>query len=320
MKASKFYCLKSVNKTANIFDYVESIIVSILLILLLLCTSGIHKVQAQTYGPTLFSEDFGTVPAGTSDPLLYRADITGRGTIGSTYTYNPTGQTEDGEYALTPDPTKIHSNAWIDMYDHTSNNGTGLMLVVNAALTKGIFYKREVPGLCFGSQFEFKAYYANVLHQDLGCPDNQIPINVRFEIWDKNPGDNEANSNLAVGGIATNGAKLLALTNTGNVTATNQTWNWSSGYSQTVDWRSTSLVFQVPLSTDGAFIVLRNNSNGGCGNDLAIDDITFRPVIPFTVNYSTTITDYCTTGKITQKAVVATGIVPKELFFIFNGR
>lgn len=184
------------------------------------------QVFAQTYGPALFTEDFGSVPTslpgGVTDPLLYRADISGRGIIGSTYTYNPTGQTDDGRYALTPDPTKIHSSAWIDMYDHTTNDGTGLMLVVNAALQKGIFYKRAIPGLCYNSQFEFKAYYANVIHQILGCSP-QIPINIRFEIWDKDPGDNESNSTVNVGSTGSNGAVLLAATNTGDVNATEQT-------------------------------------------------------------------------------------------------
>ena len=263
---------------------------------ILICLLSASFANAQTYGAPLFTENFGVVPLGTATPLNYRVAITGRGTIGSAYTFNPTGQTDDGKYALTPDPTKIHSTAWIDMADHTANDVNGLMLVVNAALTKGLFYKRTVTGLCYNSQFEFKAYYANVLHKLLGCQD-QIPINIRFEIWSLDPGDLETNSTIVVGNLAPNGAKLLAAMNTGDVAATNQTKSGTT-YSQNVDWRSTSLIFNVPQSTDGAFLVLRNNGNGGCGNDLAIDDITFSPYISFSVCYNAINTNYFSSKKI----------------------
>ena len=97
-----------------------------------------QKLQAQTYGSPLFRENFGIVPAGTVNPQNYRVDISGRGTVGSAYTFNPSGQTDDGKYALTPNPNKIHSDAWIDMTDHTPNDNNGLMLVVNARIDKRI--------------------------------------------------------------------------------------------------------------------------------------------------------------------------------------
>lgn len=268
--------------------------------------------NAQTYGAPLFTEDFGKVPTGTSSPLNYRGEITGRGTIGSAYTFNPAGQTDDGRYALTPNPTKIHSNAWISMEDHTRNDVNGLMLVVNAAFTKGLFYKRAVTGLCFNSQFEFKAFYANVLHQKLGCS-GQIPINIRFEIWSKDPGDSEDNSSIIVGNSAPNGAKLLAAMNTGDVAATAQT-----STSQNFEWRSTSLIFNVPQSTDGAFLVLRNNGVGGCGNDLAIDDITFSPYIPFTVGYDAITTNFCSDKTIKLKGKLNSGSVPANIPYVFQ--
>jgi hypothetical protein len=269
------------------------------------------NANAQTYGAPLFTEDFGKVPAGTSIPLNYRGEITGRGTIGGAYTFNPTGQTDDGRYALTPNPTKIHSSAWINMEDHT-NDQYGLMLVVNAAFTKGLFYKRAVTGLCYNSQFEFKAFYSNVLHQKLGCT-GQIPINIRFEIWSKDPGDSEDNSSIIVGNLAPNGAKLLAAMNTGDVAATNQTQS-----SQNFDWKSTSLIFNVPQSTDGAFLVLRNNGVGGCGNDLAIDDITFSPYIPFTIGYDAITTDYCIDKTIRLEGKLNSGIIPTNIPYIFQ--
>ena len=293
-------------------------LVSFIVILIALIFASI--ANAQTYGAPLFTEDFGTVPTGTANPLNYRVAITGRGTIGSAYTFNPTDQTNDGKYALTPDPTKIHSTAWIDMEDHTANDVNGLMLVVNAALTKGLFYKRAVTGLCYNSQFEFKAYYANVLHELLGCSTNRQPINIRFEIWSVDPGDLETNSAIAVGNFAPNGAKLLAAMNTGDVAATSQTQGGSTKnptYTQNSVWKATSLIFNVPQSTDGVFLVLRNNGDGGCGNDLAIDDITFSPYIPFTVGYDA-ITKYYCSGNITLQGTLASGSIPSTIPYVFQ--
>jgi len=63
----------------------KSTLFSMLLFMLLVFTlPGIRQIQAQTYGPPLFTEDFGTVPAG-NDVNKYRGDISGRGTIGNIY-------------------------------------------------------------------------------------------------------------------------------------------------------------------------------------------------------------------------------------------
>ena len=322
MKSFTLHYTRSSNERTLVYNLKTSSIAGILLLMVLFyCLSGIQKLQAQTYGSPLFTEVFGTVPTGTTNPQYYRTDITGRGTVGSAYIFNPSGQTDDGKYALTPNPTKIHSSDWIDMADHTPNDNNGLMLVVNAALTKGLFYKRAVTGLCYNSQFEFKAYYTNVIHQLLGCSPDQIPINIRFEIWSKDPGDSETNSTVLEGNQAPNGAILLKATNTGDVQSTAQTRSGSYPnytYSQNVSWRSKSLIFVVPQSTDGAFLVLRNNGNGGCGNDLAIDDITFSPYIPFSIGYVKDQTNYCTTGKIKLTATLTSGAIPSAIPYVYQ--
>jgi hypothetical protein len=391
----------------------------LVLTLIFYSLTGIHQIQAQTYGPPLFTEDFGTVPAG-QDVNQYRGEIGGRGTIGNifwfwprtcsgsgwitsvptlevshaltlpaseqgvtewvffpvsvltgtpytgTYLNNPaylwcltgttwtgpnpgscsgtlvrwynvcgtwkignweryrlrtsvpctswSSQMDDGGYALSTNPRYVHSPnggdgsdvSWHDGPDHTAGDVNGMMLVVNATLRKGLFYKRTITGLCYGSQFEYKSYYANVL-KPTACGGNGLPINIRYEIWDKNPGDDEANSLLPVGGTACNGAKLLAQTNTGVVNATT-----------TLTWYSTSIIFIVPQNQDSIFIVLRNNGDGGCGNDLAIDDITFRPFIPFTIGYERIPTDYCATGLIRLKGTITSGSIPPDIPYVFQ--
>jgi hypothetical protein len=359
------------------------LLISVIVVIMMMVYSltGTQSVQAQTYGPPLFTETFGAVPEG-QNANTYRGEITGRGTIGNIYWFWPRtctgsgwitlipptlevsfantlppgeqGVTEwsfvettgtgtwydvcgimkqghweryrlrqsvacaswsstmdDGGYALSTNPRYVHSPnggdgsdiAWHDGPDHTSGDVNGMMLVVNAALEKGLFYKRTITGLCYGAQFEYKSYYANVL-KTTACGGEGIDINIRYEIWSKNPGDDESNALITVGNSACNGAILLAQTNTGNV-----------GESSTLTWYSTSLIFNVPQNQDSIFIILRNNGPGGCGNDLAIDDITFRPYIPFTLGYERVPTDYCTTGLIRLQATLLSGSIPANYVF-----
>ncbi len=214
---------------------------------------------------------------------------------------------DDGGYALSSNPDYVHGQdaAWFSGPDHTGNTN-GMMFVVNAAWQAGQFYKREITGLCYGAQFEFKSYYANILKSS-SCGGSGLPVNIRYEVWDKDPGDNEANSSVVVGGTSTNGAKLLAQTNTGNVAATS-----------TLIWNKTSLIFNVPQNQNGVYIVLRNNAAGGCGNDLAIDDISFSPYIPFTIGFDPITTDYCATGQINLKGKLTAGSIPLAIPYVFQ--
>jgi len=221
---------------------------------------------------------------------------------------------DDGGYALSTNPRYVHSPngadgtdiAWFDGPDHTTGDVNGMMLVVNAAMQKGLFYKRQITGLCYGAQFEFKSYYANIL-KSTACSGNGIAINIRYEIWNSDPGDDEANSLITVGGSACNGATLLAQTNTGDVAA-----------SSSLTWKTTSLIFNVPQNQDNVFIILRNNGPGGCGNDLAIDDITFSPYIPFTIGYTAVTTNYCSLGQIQLNANLTSGSIPSSIPYVFQ--
>ena len=222
---------------------------------------------------------------------------------------------DDGGYALATNPNNVHGldGGWISGHDHTGNkdshgNLNGMMLVVNAAWVKGLFYKRHVTGLCYGAQFAFNSYYADILSSN-SCSGNGLPVNIRYEIWDKDPGNDEADTSVAVGSNGPNGAKLLALTNTGNITATSST---------TLKWNLSSLLFNVPQNQDSVVLILRNNSIGGCGNDLAIDDITLSPYIPFTIGYNAVTANYCSTGTITLKGSITSGSIPSSIPYVFQ--
>lgn len=200
-------------------------------------------------GDPIFSENFGNgttygpaLPAGTT-----------------TYPF-ANGAPNDGFYTLF-----YHSSffqpSWHYSLDHTpdATNGTnGKMLLVNAnASTSGDFYKKIVTGLCVNTTFEFSAWLLNLYNPTSNICVSQIPINVRFEIW---------NSTETV---------LLGSGNTGNIMGT-----------PTPNWQQFALVFTTGSDTS-VVLKMKNNGVGGCGNDLAIDDIAFSACADLTTVSST---------------------------------
>lgn len=209
---------------------------------LLLFSSSITYAQlgfcTGSKGEPIFTENFGNgtnygpaLPAGTTN-------------------YNfVVGAPNDGSYTLFY-RTNLYTT-WHYSLDHTpdaTNGVNGKALIVNAsANTTGDFYRRTVTGLCVNTTFEFSAWVMNVYNPGSGfCGANEIPINVRFEIWN----DSET--------------ILLASGDTGNIMGT-----------ASPIWLQYALVFTTGSETS-VVLKMKNNGLGGCGNDLAIDDIEFR--------------------------------------------
>lgn len=183
-------------------------------------------------GDPIFTEDFGS---GTVD---------GPELPPGTTTYNfTTGTPNDGDYTISSTTNYFD---WQNVQDHTPGDTNGKAFIVNASFTAGEFYQRAVTGLCENTTYEFSSWLIN-LQRTGGCDGNNIPINVRYQIWD------ETDTNL------------LAQGDTGNIQAMT-----------TAAWQQFALVFQTLPGQTSVILKMRNNSNGGCGNDLAIDDIVFK--------------------------------------------
>lgn len=192
-------------------------------------------------GAPIFYENFGS---GTTYGPALPVGVTN-------YTFVNSGFPQDGQYTLY-NRTNLIPNNWHNSLDRTPDNEpdgiNGKCLIVNASNTPGQFYRRTVTGLCSNTRFEFSAWLINIYNSASGaCPGSGIPINVTFEIWD------ETDTNLLRSG------------NTGNIAGTpNPIWN------------QFGLVFTMPAGQTSVILKMRNNGGGGCGNDLAIDDIMFR--------------------------------------------
>jgi len=161
----------------------------------------------------------------------------------TTYVCNQFTQVDDGEYSISNISTGLNTGWHVDMEDHTEGDVDGRMLFVNAAFAPGEFYRRTIT-LSPDSDFSFNAWITTVYDTDTAiCPGSGIPANVRFRIEDPN-------------GV------LITETNTGDIIN-----------EANPNWHQFSIAFNTGSNVD-IQLVLINNSIGGCGNDLAIDDIT----------------------------------------------
>ncbi len=160
------------------------------------------------------------------------------------YTY-VTGDPQDGQYTISNEIGKDISGWHSSLPQTTLSNGKAL--IINADYTAGQFYRTKIAGLCENTTYEFSAFLINILSGGNSCQNGGIPINVKFQIWDENDTD------------------LLAEGNTGNIAASNNAM-----------WEQYALTFQSEPGQESVILKMFNNGEGGCGNDLAIDDIIFR--------------------------------------------
>ena len=161
------------------------------------------------------------------------------------YTY-VTGDPNDGQYTIS-NTIGQNNTSWHSYFPATTVSN-GRALVVNASFTSGQFYRTAITGLCEDTSYEFSAYILNVYDPSSGvCENGGIPNNVRFEIWDET--DNE----------------ILKSGSTGNLSSTTNP-----------TWKQFALTFQTVAGQNSVILKMFNNGQGGCGNDLAIDDIIFR--------------------------------------------
>ncbi|AVR46311.1 hypothetical protein C7S20_14135 [Christiangramia fulva] len=153
---------------------------------------------------------------------------------------------QDGQYTIADDIGNVITSWHQNLPNETLSNGRAL--IVNADYTAGLFYKTSISGLCENTTYEFSAFLINIYNRaSQVCENGGIPINVRFEIWDES------------------GTVLLNGGNTGDITSTNSP-----------KWDRYALTFRSEPGQGSVILKMFNNGAGGCGNDLAIDDIIFR--------------------------------------------
>ncbi len=209
-----------------------------ILVLLLVLVSAFAKAQLGfcngASSEAIFTETFGT--GLSSGPELDPGQ--------TTYTY-VSGSVQDGEYTVSSNLRQLssfHATA-----DHTGDEN-GKALIVNASFDPGQFYQTTITGLCENTNYEFSAWIINLLDgANNVCTGREVPVQVRFEIWDI------TDTNRLAQGVME-----------------------PSFATTTPTWEKYGLTFTTAAGENGCILKMVNEAPGGCGNDLAIDDIQFR--------------------------------------------
>ncbi len=157
------------------------------------------------------------------------------------YTYTTQTPPSDGYYTITNDMGK-----WPNNYGSWINIGDhsddprGYMMVVNASYSPGKFYEQTIDSLCPNTTFEFSADIINVVR------------------------------------IETTGHSLPDLD-----FLINDSVRYSTGkIPQDEKWYKHGFTFTMEPGQTSLKLTLVNKAPGGTGNDLALDNITFRPCGP----------------------------------------
>jgi len=134
----------------------------------------------------------------------------------------------------------------------------GYMLMVNADYVASEVYRQDITGLCPNTDYEFSAWVRNI------CPTCGID-SLGSSYTPRNPG------------VLPNLTFVL-----------DDVDRYSSGNIDTAGWIKKGFLFRTGVAQTNMTFSIRNNGQGGGGNDWAMDDITITTCLP-TMSYSPSI-------------------------------
>lgn len=151
----------------------------------------------------------------------------------------------DGHYSFASFTSECFRGDWFNLdEDHTPADASGNMLIVNSSYNTGTFFKTTVTGLKGGMIYQFGMWLMNVCRITDKCPFPLLPnLHIRLQ---------------------TSTGKIVAQFVTGEIARV-----------PAPKWAQHTAVFTMPSSETSLTLVMVNNQPGGCGNDFAVDDITF---------------------------------------------
>ncbi|MFY0255573.1 hypothetical protein ACDQ55_16640, partial [Chitinophaga sp. 30R24] len=224
---------------------------------------SILPCQGQSPGVGDFKETFGNfkVNAGTSRS---NSNVTGY-----TYVAIPLGGKDfaDDSYTIYYN-TQIRGE-WVNASDHTGSiyaDSVGGMLIANSSVTKKSFYTKDNVPVCPGSQYNFSAWFMNVNSTEVfnstcaaGNPDGYHYAGVTFLIINKNKTPWDTLARFKTYDVSMN--------------LKNPQWQMYGGG------------FKTPGGVTAVTLTIVNDRLGDCGNDIAIDDITFNYCSPYIYSF-----------------------------------
>lgn len=224
---------------------------------------------------TLYRQTFGTGTGLTTTIPIPSLPAGKTGPGNTAYTGTATAPVGTDGYTISNNAISGDASHWISLTDHTGDPN-GRMLLVNADATNKVIYRDTVSGICSFQQYSlffFASFPGNVSYQTLcnGFGGFKYP-NVQMRVRERFTG-------LVITQLSTS-----AITSAG--------------------WTQYGMKFIMPGGVSSVILELINDGEGGCGNDLAIDDIQFGScdALP-TVSLSTT-TSGCIGGNTTFTSTI----------------
>lgn len=155
----------------------------------------------------------------------------------------------DGFYSFVPYTSSCFNDDWHTLYeDHTAGDANGNMLLVNAGRAGSVFLKMAVPRLKSNTVYELGLWVMNLCRPTKKCPSLLLPVlNIRLE---------------------TPEGKVVANIVTGELPRF-----------EDPTWIQHRALFNTPAETSTLMLVMSDQNPSGCGNDFALDDITFRECV-----------------------------------------
>jgi hypothetical protein len=155
----------------------------------------------------------------------------------------------DGYYSFASYTSECFNDDWHTLpEDHTPGDAGGNMLLVNAARNPGAFLKTPISGLKNNTIYELGVWLLNLCKPTKKCPFVLLPeLIIRLE---------------------TPEGKIVANIVTGELPRfKDPRWTQHRAY------------FTTPASASTLMLVMIDKNPSGCGNDFALDDITFRECV-----------------------------------------
>ena len=175
------------------------------------------------------------------------------------YAYDPTPPPGDGFYTITSGfgSWDWFFGGWFNVSSDNSADPNGYMMIVNADISPGIFYEQTVDDLCANTLYYFSADVLNIV------------------------------ARASLGHIEPNVSFLLD----------GQEQYTTGDVPQDETWRTYGFTFMTGPNTTALTLTLRNNAPGGTGNDLAIDNISFRACGPEALILPEEVENICEDGQ-----------------------
>lgn len=155
----------------------------------------------------------------------------------------------DGYYSFASYTSACFNDDWHTLpEDHTPGDADGNMLLVNAGWAGDVFLRTPISGLKSNTIYELGLWLMNLCRPSDKCPFPLLPnLDIRLE---------------------TPEGKAVAIINTGQLPRVDAP-----------RWVQHRAHFTTPVSTSALMLVMADNIPSGCGNDFALDDITFRECV-----------------------------------------